>query len=345
MKKFLPYLFILFTITAWMACSPKTAPSTTERPALKTDQLPDIIALGSCNDEDRKQPLWSAIIDQQPDLWLWLGDNIYADTDDPKVFRQKYDKQLANPGYQALMHEVPMMGVWDDHDYGLNDGGKEYTAKELSKKEMLRFLGVPKSDPVWDHSGSYQSKRFSRDGKSLRIILLDARWFRDKLLRKDGVCQPNETGDILGEEQWQWLERELSGDDDLVIIGSGIQFLPVDHPYEKWANFPQARKRLFDMIDNSKAGQVVLVSGDRHLAEVSKIETPGGKELWELTTSGLTHSYRGEPKEKNRYRVGPVIPKLNFGVIRIDWGLEQPGVELEIRGENSILYHQIPTGS
>ena len=345
MKKFFPYLLILFTATSWLACTPKTSPGTTDHPTLRLDELPEIIALGSCNDEERKQPLWEPILEHHPDLWLWLGDNIYADTDDPDIFREKYNKQLANPGYRTLMSSTPMLGVWDDHDYGLNDGGKEYTAKELSKSEMLRFLGVSKNDPVRDHPGAYQAKRFSRNEKSLKVILLDARWFRDNLIRKNGVNQPNENGEILGEEQWNWLQKELSESTDLVIIGSGIQFLPVDHPYEKWSNFPKERQRLFDMIDGSKAGQVILVSGDRHLAEVSKLETPGGKTLWELTSSGLTHAYRGEPDEINRHRVGPVIPRLNFGIIRIDWNSEKPAVELEIRGENNILYHQIPAGT
>lgn len=325
------------------SCSPRIGAGDPGSPAtLKTDQLPSVIALGSCNDEDREQPLWQPILSHHPDLWVWLGDNVYADTDDPKIFRAKYDKQLAHPEYASFRKKIPAIGVWDDHDYGLNDGGKEFTAKELSKNEMLRFLGVPADDPVLDHPGVYSATRFSSGGKTLKILLLDARWFRDQVERIDQVYQKNPDGDILGAEQWAWLEKELSDPTDLVLIGSGIQFLPEEHPYEKWSNFPAARSRLLKLLDKSPAGQIILVSGDRHLAEVSSLMSPGGRRLWELTTSGLTHAYKGDPKESNSHRVGPVIGRLNFGILRLDWNGESPAVMAEIRGEDNIVYHQIP---
>ena len=112
--------------------------------ALSPDRPVTTIAFGSCNDEDKPQPLWPVIAAEKPDLWIWTGDNVYADTEDPEVFRAKYDKQLANPGYRAFIDSVPFMtGTWDDHDYGKNDGGVEYPAKDLAKREMYRFLGVP----------------------------------------------------------------------------------------------------------------------------------------------------------------------------------------------------------
>ena len=45
------------------------------------------IALGSCADQDRPQPIWEAIVAQQPQLFLFLGDNVYADTEDMAVIR------------------------------------------------------------------------------------------------------------------------------------------------------------------------------------------------------------------------------------------------------------------
>lgn len=331
-----------FSILLWIAaCSPKMVTdqaAPTLRP--KTSELPSVIALGSCNDEEKDQPLWNDILQQDPDLWVWLGDNIYADTDDQASFREQYDKQLANADYTLFRKKVPMIGIWDDHDYGLNDGGKEFTAKEVSKKEMMRFLGVPDNDEVWSHEGAYSAARFGKDGKSLNIILLDARWFRDPVERVKGVYQPRGDSDILGEEQWAWLEKQLSTPGDIAIIGSGIQFIPQEHPYEKWANFPAASQRLFDLIDNSPIRQIVLVSGDRHLAEVSKTVTKGGRTVWELTTSGMTHAYRGEPKEVNTHRVGPVIARLNYGILRINWK-NNARISAEIRGVDNILYHQI----
>ena len=60
------------------------------------------IAFGSCNNHNKPQPLWDPISEAQPDLFLWLGDIVYNDTDDPAVMAKKYGAQRAVPGYAAL---------------------------------------------------------------------------------------------------------------------------------------------------------------------------------------------------------------------------------------------------
>jgi len=52
------------------------------------------IAFGSCNKEDQPQPMWKEILNHNPDLWVWLGDNIYGDSQDPQVLQKKYQTQL-----------------------------------------------------------------------------------------------------------------------------------------------------------------------------------------------------------------------------------------------------------
>src|SRR5690606_13029469 len=262
MKK--PYF--LLTVTAlWLlaACAPQPVLGPATGGGVRS-----VIALGPGQDQDRPQPLRVEIAAHRPGLWEWLGDNVYADTDDAGVFREKYDRQLAQPGYAALRRTTPVIGTWDDHDYGVNDGGAEWHARELSKGEMLRFLAVPEDDPVRSRPGVYSAHRYGAEGRRVAVILLDARWWRDPLERPGGVYAPNETGDILGEAQWAWLAEELAQPAELLILGSGIQFLPEEHPYEKWANFPAARQRLFTMLEKAAAGKILLVSGDRHLAEM-----------------------------------------------------------------------------
>ena len=57
------------------------------------------IAAGSCNRQDLPQPLWDSILQFQPQLWVWLGDNIYGDTDDMVVLAEKWAEQKKKPGY------------------------------------------------------------------------------------------------------------------------------------------------------------------------------------------------------------------------------------------------------
>ena len=91
------------------------------------------IALGSCADQDKPQPIWEAIVAQQPQLFLFLGDNVYADTEDMAVMRATYAKLAAIPGYQKLKATCPVLAIWDDHDYGVNDGGAEFAKRAEAK--------------------------------------------------------------------------------------------------------------------------------------------------------------------------------------------------------------------
>jgi alkaline phosphatase D len=152
----------------------------------------------------------------------------------------------------------------------------------------------------------------------------------------------NETGDILGEEQWKWLESELRNSKAAIhLIGNGIQIVPEEHIYEKWANFPKARKRLFDLLGATKAKGVILLSGDRHIAEISKYNHPSlSYPLYEVTASGLTHSSTNNLGEPNRYRVGNLVNVLNFGVIEINWNQNPIQVTLMIKGQDNQVFLQ-----
>ncbi|WMN06130.1 alkaline phosphatase D family protein [Marivirga arenosa] len=299
-----------------------------------------VLTFGSCNRENLPQPLWSSISAHNSDLFMFLGDNIYGDTDNMKVLQKKYNRQKQNEGYTKLRQETPVIGVWDDHDYGKNDAGKEYEFKEESQQLFLDFFDVPKDDPRRKREGVYSSHDINWNSKTIRVILLDARYFRDSLERINRVYQKNETGTVLGEEQWNWLENQLSDDAvSLYIIASGIQMIPEDHDYEKWANFPKERQRLLDLIQEKQPKGVVLLSGDRHIGEISRIDLEGlDYPLVEITSSGLTHVWE-DAEEDNRYRLGELVTKLNYGLIKINETNNGLGVDLEIRGNDQELIH------
>jgi alkaline phosphatase D len=298
------------------------------------------LAFGSCNRQNLPQPMWQPILDHQPDLFMFLGDNIYGDTDDMKVLEKKYDFQKNQVDYKKLRTTMPVIGLWDDHDYGKNDAGKEYPFKEESQQLFLDFFDVSKTDVRREREGVYSSHDINWNSKTIRVILLDARYFRDSLERINRVYQKNETGTVLGEEQWSWLENQLSDDAvSLYIIASGIQMIPEDHDYEKWANFPKERQRLLDLIQEKQPKGVVLLSGDRHIGEISRIDLEGlDYPLVEITSSGLTHVWE-DAEEDNRYRLGELVTKLNYGLIKINENNNGLGVDLEIRGEDQELIH------
>ena len=298
----------------------------------------DRMAFGSCNRQDAPQPLWKPIIADRPDLWIWMGDNIYGDSPVMDTLRAKYARQNANPDYQLLKASTPIIGVWDDHDYGINDGDKRFAQKKESRDLMFDFLTVPADAPERKREGGYSAHTYGTGDQQVKVILLDGRYFRDTLSRLDRQYQVNLTGQMLGDAQWKWLEEELNTSTARVnFIVSGVQFLPTEHVYEKWANFPKEREKLLDLIARSGAQTPILMSGDRHISEIMKLEDtrfPGG--LVEITASGLTHTWSGIAEEKNSFRVSELIAKLNYGMASFDWAKNQ--ILLEIKGENGSVY-------
>ncbi len=171
------------------------------------------IAAGSCNRQDLPQPLWDSILKFKPQLWVWLGDNIYGDSDNMALLEEKWMEQKKNPGYRKLVDVCLIDGIWDDHDYGRNDAGSEYKWKSESQRLFLDFLDEPTASTRRTQSGIYASRVFGPEGRRVCLILLDVRTHR---------VAPRTGGDILGEEQWVWLEKSLrSSTAQIHIICSG----------------------------------------------------------------------------------------------------------------------------
>lgn len=300
-----------------------------------TDADVTTIAFGSCNRQDKPQDFWPTISAHKPDAWLWLGDIIYADRYGIDGIPGQYDIQKKAPAYAAFVEEVEhLYGIYDDHDYGLNDGGKEYEHKAAAKDHLLAFLDVPADAAVRGREGGYQSYLIGEGDRTVKVILLDSRYFRDAVApptEEGHRYGQNKTGDILGEAQWAWLEAELKKNEAAAhVIASSIQVLPEEHGYEKWANFPNARKRLLALLNTSRPNLPLLISGDRHLAEISQV-TVGDYPVYEMTSSGLTHSYE-KADEDNAYRISPLIGVKNYGLLHYVWKSDGPELLAEVRG-------------
>jgi alkaline phosphatase D len=330
MNKSLSFYWMLSVLTLFLSLREK-AETTPEKPI-------QVIAFGSCNRQDAPQPLWKSVLADRPDLWIWMGDNIYGDSPVMDTLKAKYNRQKAQPDYRELTSRTPVVGIWDDHDYGINDGGKNFVQKKESRDILFDFLDVSAQAPERAREGAYSSHTFGEGDHLVKVILLDARYFRDTLERINRVYQINESGQILGEEQWKWLEAELrSSPAKINLIISGIQMLPTAHAYEKWANFPSEREKLLNLIAESGAKTPILLSGDRHIAEIMKLsDSRFPKGLYEVTSSGLTHTWSGVAQETNSFRVSDLIAKLNYGLATINW--EKKEVTIQIKGENGAIY-------
>jgi alkaline phosphatase D len=289
------------------------------------------IAFGSCNRPWHDQSLWRQVLANKPGVWVWLGDDVYANDNDVEDLRAKFAMARRNPEYAAVLRACTVLGTWDDHDFGMTDGGKNYAHKAESQRLLLDFLDVPADSPRRAQEGVYSSATFGPPGKRLKIILLDERYFRD---------EPGPDADMLGESQWRWLEAQLAGSDaDVHLIGSGNQVLSSEHRYEKWADYPKSKARLFELLRKTAPRRVVLLSGDRHFGEISKMDDPALGPVFDITSSGMTHF--AEPawknlwhdfaSELNRFRVGKGYAGYNFGLVTIDWSQPRPVITLQVR--------------
>jgi len=321
------------------------------------------IAFGSCANERRPQPIWDAINEMKPQLFIFTGDNVYADSGRPEILKRAYDSLGAIPGFAKLRASCPVLATWDDHDYGKNDAGEEFAGKHAAKEAFMNFFETPADSPLRSRGGIYDAAMFGPEGQKVQVILLDTRWFRGPLKRMDraelkrvreetgtvvGPYLPDEESEssILGEEQWAWLVEQLQKPAELRLIVSSIQAVTIDHGWEKWGNLPRERERLFATIRDHATG-VIILSGDRHSADISMLppETDGGPfyPLYDITSSGLTQT--GLENEPNRYRVSgdDVFNKANFGWISIDWEQEDPPIKLEIRDVSGKVVREVAT--
>lgn len=333
-----------------ISCSPSIQKAQTSSKILQR------IAFGSCASQEKPQPIWENIINKSPDLFLFTGDNIYADTEDTMVMKNKYAKLASMPGYQKLLGTAKILSVWDDHDYGVNDGGKNYPKKKESQQIFLDFFNVDKNSPRRKRPGIYDAEFFGTTGKKVQVILLDTRYFKDaqfpnkesaeikKQKKLVGWYLPTDdtTTTILGEQQWAWLQQQLKQDADVRIIVSSIQVVPYEKGMESWGNFPHERKRLFNLIDKTNAGGVIFISGDVHFSEISKT-SEGPYSLYDFTSSGLTNSHKGWSEAVNNFRLGNAFAEPNFGLITFDWQQSDPLITLQtISLDNKVkLEHSI----
>lgn len=318
MRKYTSFIIVIICFQTFFAYSQ----------TVYTDTL-TTIAFGSCNLARKPLAYFKSVLKNKPDLWVWLGDIVYANTENVDVTRKKYNKVKNRKNYQNVLTSCRVIGVYDDHDFGENNIGNEYKEKRKSQQALLDFLDEPANSERRKQEGVYWSYTFGPAGSQIKVILLDMRYFRET---------PCDTGDILGKDQWKWLEKELaSSKANITIIGSSLQFISSEHQFEKWEAFPKAKQRLTALIQENSAKKIFFISGDRHFAEISKQEDLSlGYPLYDFTSSGLTHTRPYFPIEHNRYRFGKLFMKRNFGILSFNWGNKTMLIQIKKRNNKTL---------
>ena len=270
------------------------------------------IGLGSCLDQDYPQPIWQSIKKEDLNYFIFLGDNVYGDTRYGSLRKMKsaYDKQ--KKVLPDFLNDISIFSIWDDHDFGINDGGADYRFKRRAQELYLDFWEITKDDDRSNREGIYFSKNEIFFDKKFKFIFLDTRFFRSKLKGKKSNYIENIEPDatILGNAQWTWLENELKSDFDFLFIFSSIQIIAKDHRFEKWSNFPIERAKLFELLEQFN-DKTILFSGDRHRAGIYRKNG-----IIEVTSSSMNKP-GSSFSETDSYLIGKTYPQENYGVLEI----------------------------
>ncbi|MGB0639611.1 MAG: alkaline phosphatase D family protein [Myxococcota bacterium] len=344
-----------------MSCAPKPLPPPPVAPAMGVvirergdlvsfpgpDQRISRIAFGSCADQKAPMPIFSALLASEPELFVFLGDNVYGDAKAGQAslpeLRTAYATLAQHADFQTVIESVPILSVWDDHDFADNDGGRAFAYKEAAEDLFEQFWADSPTDSRSERPGVYSSWTFGPTGERVQFLLLDTRFFRSELTRKRKgqfmkagryLESKADEQDMLGEAQWQWLESQLNQPADVRIVVSSIQVLAEKHGWERWGLLPKERTRLLNLLHTKD--NVVIVSGDRHWASTYRDETG----LTELTTSAINRPSKHRFTETGPLQFSRPYVEPNYGEITIDW--EKRTMQMSIHDVEGHSVVQVP---
>lgn len=244
---------------------------------------------------------------------LWLGDAWYTREVDYYSewglwYRASHDRAI--PVMQNFLKAMPQLAIWDDHDYGPNDIGKNYILKETSREIWKKYWCNPSYGE--NGQGTYSMTSWG----DVDVFLTDDRWWRSADRMKDSVDgKPNPEKEMLGKQQMEWLKNSLLySNATFKVITLGSQVLNPVSPYDRFLNCPTEYNELMNFLKEYKINGVVFLTGDRHHSEIIKVDREGTYPLYDITSSPLTsgtHKFGG-PEKNNPYRVLGIDEKQNY---------------------------------
>ncbi len=310
----------------------------------RTDPPTVRIALGSCaylNDGRFDRPgkpygggeeIFDSIAAQDPDLMLWLGDNIYlreADYTSRGGIDRRYRFYRSHPALAKLWTATPHVAIWDDHDFGPDNADFSYSGRGWTHEMFLRYWPMPYAPPA---DGLY--------GKVLQgdvdIFMLDGRTHRYPQRWPDG---PDKA--MYGAKQLLWLKAALvASRAPFKVVAGGSQFFNRVSRAESWARHPAEQEDFLRFIEATKVPGVIFLSGDRHFTEHLRLARGGLYALNEFTVSPLTSGASSSLNDAERNNpdlvAGTLLNERNFALITVTGPRTQRALTLEIRDTKGV---------
>ena len=309
------------------------------------DPPPFKMALGSCayaNEERYDRPgkpygdgmeIFNSIADQDPDLMLWLGDNIYLREPDWGSWSgilHRYTHTRSLPALQRLLRSTKHVAIWDDHDFGPNDADASFVNAPLTRTAFDLFWanpssGAPGATGITTMLQYHDIDMFLLDDRSARVPV--------------GMKSLSPT--ILGPAQIDWLIQALKySRAPFKMVAVGSQFLSTENAWENFATIPAERQGIIDRIKAEGITGVVFLTGDRHFTELSMLDFGDGNVIHDLTVSPLTAGvYKGSGN--NSLLVdGTHVEQRAFGLLDFTGPANARKMGIEVRDTQGTLLWQ-----
>jgi alkaline phosphatase D len=244
--------------------------------------------------------IYDSIAAKDPDLMLWLGDNIYlreVDFESMSAIQHRYNQSRKLPEMQKLLTACPHVAIWDDHDFGPNDANGSYIHKDLTLEAFRDY---------WCNPGSGIAGTCAENGMATSFTFADVDFFLlDNRFNRTGAgLKGNKTPTILGEDQLNWFLQAIAASRaPFKMVAVGGQFLNTEPYKENYSTYPIERQIILDFIDQNNIKGVIFLTGDRHCGEMSSLKLPSGNMVYDLTVSPLTSKSYDTSKEKNTLRI------------------------------------------
>lgn len=249
------------------------------------------IAVASCANYrklDLQATMYNQMQQQCPDLIFFIGDIVYSNSrvssvvgrpEDPSTALERYIQTWNTVNLYQLEPLIPTLAVWDDHDYGTNNGGVSHPHKDIMKEMFRAFYPLPLQHNCLS-AGPGVSFRLSAFG--VDFYLMDGRTFFEKKVTQWGAAQD------------AWFSGDYNASSNPAWILNGTQFFRYFFTVESLEKSAEPTFLMLQNMLSNKKKPTALFSGDVHCSQVQEIPASYcGFKTYEITSSGIHSSSAG----------------------------------------------------
>jgi len=243
------------------------------------------------------------------------------------AFRGKYHRVFVE-SFQQMSSSIPIMGIWDDHDFGLDNNDGTYKYKEIARKVFMETY------PTYPYEVENEGIYYRFQIADVDAFVLDTRWYRSPMQNIDGKDKI-----MLGEKQLAWFLNGLKQSTARIkIIFSSIPFNDYggdtsrDRPgyYDSWMGYKFARDKVMSFIKENRILGVIVLSADQHYPSTHILNWKSPIKYASKTDTSITYSLSELDNAIFDFSAGPFNYKKAAGHPLLPENQKNPLISYEV---------------